>query len=1690
LELSPPKEPDKEDETPNIGEQLPVLSHEVLRDVVLKEQAPPLQISQLEAVITSQGQRSVYYRQIDLKDVIRPLVAIYCKDAEGNLIRNGVAFKIVLDAAYAFVSCMHVTGRRCFFRHHDTDVFERCEWMVHPARRDISVSVDPSLLKLQLNGAVFKIGPVSRETETQARMHTMNPLNDSLSLVQCIGSYAVDRRRFEHYSDTYKGQCGSPYEVQGSTNYIHTSTDEMTRTNNSEPIDMSDVYLCLNNTLNTTLCNFVTQNPEYDVIEGNYSQINFKRVLSFINIGAPTKRIYQELIPVGTLNTNKINLPNYGETVSTNLAPSMTKIIDPVFFEEHASLVKGKYFYNNPTKQSIDNAEMRLDEIRPFPIEDDSKKISLTYVDRILEVPLSDSCWSFSQTYDHMEKEKGAGFPLAYLGFADRQSFLDWLMLHGYHLDAERLTDTLMDLGPFCRSVGKVEWATISDYLAKKSRTFMIPGAHILLAQLLCYGQGNMNLKNYNWSSYGFNPFKGGVTNMAREFLCNDENGRRKYPIIIAWDVRGYDRKVWLHNVAERRYRFFSANPANAKYLRLARWVSNMLKKSVLIMVNGDICIRVRGNNSGSGMTTANNIEAGFEVLADLLVASFFKKFEYYPTYDLIFEQIVKLYGDDNLCGLMMEFEVMTDKEWLADRLLRFHGLELKELFVYYRPGILDTDLQGCQFLGFRFSRSGDNWLPQWDMSRLLLPVLYTHEHHHKPDIFMQRLFSIYILVYPHYDMWLRYRTFYINVLRYYSEANQNPGSGLALVKAFCRLGAPSKEEMDCFYFGLEDGGPKYSQMNRLLKNNDTVTLFSPEFTYNEQAAEWKVSIRTAGQVNDIFYSVNNDVNFAYNSTLHLVTDAIQDIWPSPSLVDARIDILRNTIPDTKLPYNKIEYSLRQQQLFSKKFRAEPTPGDPKRYSGELRQNPSKVVVPGTKSPYGNENTVNTRSSHMASENVKDPKNGGFNPYGNGQTFSRPLQSTQLQNMEFGFRVEETFEDPISLIPRDYHELKLVESTEDKKELADLLFRYRVTAEDVMLEEQCDLYGQCLKSDGLPDFKALDDEYFLSCASPALDDFDITRSLIDKRELIRHLTSLYNLYGFTFRCRDWFLSDSECRLVHSKSFTTIPLPDRDVNDVLALMCNYPKYRLCATSLGFLYVRGSNKRERTRDNIAVVPKPPVHGTKDEYGNRNWVIKILSFVIQRMGTFNPYGNGQPKGARGAFITKMKAAGLSEKQAQAAWAAGATNQGLRNKSKARGAKSTPVQNRRPKTPGKNASAFDTRPEGPPRKVVTGNMLATLPGSEKFQGVKKDGKYTTKMSPCGMRYLEFLTHPFKVIDGRSSAWFERQAPRDTEDPCIPTFPCSNSRKYWMITRLNGVSSGTTGGFAVMFAPTRLANDHLTTNNRDCAIIITDTLWTGNGSSFPVCDDFTANTPCATGVSAVNINTEFASADLAFGSSQLSRMNVVKYRVVYSGIRFKYIGTQMNLAGTCFMIQTPVHESLSNLSTLNLSQIPGFVEVDITRQWHELSYCPVDEEEYGYKADYCVNAPSFGLNNASMMQTPSLIGHFLGFLVFGSVINSPFAIEVITGYEIIGNGIGGKTPSSSDISAISKIASIITPSNTAIIDRNDAVLEKMVVEQPDTVTQLSKSIGEGAKGVLGGIAKELGNNATKIIPEIIGSLL
>jgi len=528
----------------------------------------------------------------------------------------------------------------------------------------------------------------------------------------------------------------------------------------------------------------------------------------------PAKRDYKELIYLGQFNP-VFRRERPMSTPKTHCKPSLLKGIDIDYWND-LSQYCGRYFYNRPCEVSVEKAEMKIDEPRPWPKMDMFREQAQRIADRMLEVPLTAKSYTDQETLDHLDLTKGCSLPWRILGFKTRGD----LYKSDIWTKVRDDSDALKDLLPFYESCGKEELAEYQDFLDSKVRTFQTTCAHLLYWQIRLYGRGNENLKNYRWSKYGFNPFYGGTDKWYREIVVRNEDGTFKFPIRICWDISGYDRKIFLTYVAYRRLKcWINANPGSP-FLKIAEWVSQAWIKSILVFLNGDIVIRTRGNNSGSGTTTTNNIEAGFEVVSDLLSFVYYTKYNSFPNDELVIEQLIALFGDDNAMYLMDEFILMTDEKLVKERLFQQHGLVCKWLV-----GGIEHPFNELPFLGFTFSSYKSFFIPKWNIKRLVHPILYTPT---KKSIgqYLQQVYALMIMSFAHFDVYVKIRLVYIKLLQYYSD------SGTPEVKTMIRLGVPTIEEVEQFYLGFENssriplkwvsggGGPKFINMDSRDNNS------------------------------------------------------------------------------------------------------------------------------------------------------------------------------------------------------------------------------------------------------------------------------------------------------------------------------------------------------------------------------------------------------------------------------------------------------------------------------------------------------------------------------------------------------------------------------------------------------------------------------------------------------------------------------------------------------------------------------------------------------------------------------------------------------------------------------------------------------------------------------------------------------
>jgi len=429
---------------------------------------------------------------------------------------------------------------------------------------------------------------------------------------------------------------------------------------------------------------------------------------------------------------------------------------------------------------------MKLDVPHVFKVRRAEYKLALEIVDEVLEPYLTSEPLSHEETVQLILQMKGPGYPWRYFGYKTRKELLDdpnfLEVLNGF-------PECFWTITP------KRERETLEVIVGEqKIRTFIIPPLQLLYWQLRYYHTGNENLKNAWWSRYGFNPFCGGVNEMAHGLLSK----RWRYWI----DVKGYDRKVWLGNVMNRRNRFLKGDFSEE---RMA-WLYANTVTSKIIMSNRDVVEKMAGNNSGSGMTTANNIEVGMEDHTYALICAHCDKYGILPTKDLVKEQVLNLYGDDHAGAVDEEFEFVTDRSHMEEYFSHF-GLELKEF-----GGGKDYPVESMTFLGFQFTDLGEGvWGPMWKHNNLMTTLTYDIDRT-SLEKYVSRFYSIMLLSFYH-PIWPTLRDFYVDLLKrilcgeesYVQVARRNPA-----IQAFLKRGAPTFDQMTAFYTGLESSGHEF----------------------------------------------------------------------------------------------------------------------------------------------------------------------------------------------------------------------------------------------------------------------------------------------------------------------------------------------------------------------------------------------------------------------------------------------------------------------------------------------------------------------------------------------------------------------------------------------------------------------------------------------------------------------------------------------------------------------------------------------------------------------------------------------------------------------------------------------------------------------------------------------------------------
>lgn len=244
--------------------------------------------------------------------------------------------------------------------------------------------------------------------------------------------------------------------------------------------------------------------------------------------------------------------------------------------------------------------------------------------------------------------------------------------------------------------------------------------------------------------------------------------------------------------------------------------------------------------------------------------------------------------------------------------------------------------------------------------------------------------------------------------------------------------------------------------------------------------------------------------------------------------------------------------------------------------------------------------------------------------------------------------------------------------------------------------------------------------------------------------------------------------------------------------------------------------------------------------------------------------------------------------------------------------------------------------------------------------------------LSKCATDYARSLTNPFTGPEGA----------------CIPSYPALMTRKLRVWCK--GVMSSGTAGFAYILAsPERSAAN--TTNS----VFYSGPTYAGS----------VLTTSAAAGVLAGMSNSDYPIG--SFGATA----NLAQYRVVSSGLRVRYIGTELNRGGQLIALQEPTHDSLEGYTIPSMDAQDQSVRFKVNERWTTLTYRPITDAETNFSTD-----PSGG----------GLRPYYLGMAIQTPPgVTQTYEFEFFTNLEISGQNVRGSTPSHVDLTGYSAVHTV-----------------------------------------------------------------
>jgi hypothetical protein len=235
-------------------------------------------------------------------------------------------------------------------------------------------------------------------------------------------------------------------------------------------------------------------------------------------------------------------------------------------------------------------------------------------------------------------------------------------------------------------------------------------------------------------------------------------------------------------------------------------------------------------------------------------------------------------------------------------------------------------------------------------------------------------------------------------------------------------------------------------------------------------------------------------------------------------------------------------------------------------------------------------------------------------------------------------------------------------------------------------------------------------------------------------------------------------------------------------------------------------------------------------------------------------------------------------------------------------------------------------------------------------------------RLSQCATDYARCLVNPFT---GPLA--------------CVPNFPALKSRKFRVWAK--GTLSTGSAGIGFLWQDPQLGIN----NDVDSVLYTTNTF---PGNSFTV----------AGGGEVIG-----AATNSDYTSSQISASGIT-YRVVSSGIRVRYISTELNRGGQIVALSDTNHNSLIGRTIQDLDAEINSKRFPVNREWTTVTMRPVRDGD-----------DEFGTNPAGAPTDASQIAWYQGIMIQSPGVDVDYEWESYTVYEAQGANVRGMTPSHVD---------------------------------------------------------------------------